>query len=298
MSISNTIKIWAGQIRAPFLLLAVILVLIGGAVAHNDGRFNFLLFSLCLLGAVLAHASVNIFNELSDHRTGIDNRTRRTPFSGGSGTLQAGHLTVKQVTVAAWGTLLAAFTIGVYLTLVSGWMILVLAIIGGLVSVFYTSHITRFALGELASGICLGSLVVVGTYYAMTGQVSGEVILVSIPPGLLTALLLFLNEFPDLEADKAGGRKHLLILLGRKKAAVVYVLSLAACYFFILLMVLTGAFPAVILISLLTVPLAVKAARTTLKHHDAFEEMIPAQGANVGIVLGTDLLIAIAYFIH
>ncbi len=298
MSISNTIKIWAGQIRAPFLLLAVILVLIGGAVAHNDGRFNFLLFSLCLLGAVLAHASVNIFNELSDHRTGIDNRTRRTPFSGGSGTLQAGHLTVKQVTVAAWGTLLAAFTIGVYLTLVSGWMILVLAIIGGLVSVFYTSHITRFALGELASGICLGSLVVVGTYYAMTGQVSGEVILVSIPPGLLTALLLFLNEFPDLEADKAGGRKHLLILLGRKKAAVVYVLSLATCYFFILLMVLAGAFPAVILISLLTVPLAVKAARTTLKHHDAFEEMIPAQGANVGIVLGTDLLIAIAYFIH
>ncbi len=298
MNIPNTIKVWAGQIRAPFLLLAVVLVMIGGGVAHDNGSFDFLIFSLCLLGAVLAHASVNIFNELSDHRTGIDSRTRRTPFSGGSGTLQAGLLTVRQVTVAAWGTLLSAFIIGAYLTLVSGWLILVLAVIGGLVSVFYTSHVTRFALGELASGICLGSLVVIGTYYAMTGQVSGEVILVSIPPGLLTALLLFLNEFPDLEADKAGGRRHLLILLGRKKAAVVYVLSLATCYFFILLMVLAGAFPAVILISLLTVPLAVKAARTTLKHHDAFEEMIPAQGANVGIVLGTDLLIAIAYFIH
>ena len=253
---------------------------------------------MCLLGAVLAHASVNIFNELSDHRTGIDSRTRRTPFSGGSGTLQAGLLTVRQVTVAAWGTLLSAFIIGAYLTLVSGWLILVLAIIGGLVSVFYTSHVTRLALGELASGICLGSLVVIGTYYAMTGQVSGEVILVSIPPGLLTALLLFLNEFPDLEADRAGGRRHLLILLGRKRAAVVYVLSLAACYLFILLMALSGALPTITLISLLTAPLAVKAARTTLKHHDDFEEMIPALGANVGIVLGTDLLIAIAYFVH
>lgn len=298
MNISNTIKVWAGQIRAPFLLLAVVLVMIGGGVAHDNGSFDFLIFSLCLLGAVLAHASVNIFNELSDHRTGIDSRTRRTPFSGGSGTLQAGLLTVRQVTVAAWGTLLSAFIIGAYLTLVSGWLILVLAVIGGLVSVFYTSHVTRFALGELASGICLGSLVVIGTYYAMTGQVSGEVILVSIPPGLLTALLLFLNEFPDLEADRAGGRRHLLILLGRKRAAVVYVLSLAACYLFILLMALSGALPTVTLISLLTAPLAVKAARTTLKHHDDFEEMIPALGANVGIVLGTDLLIAIAYFVH
>ncbi len=298
MSISNTIKVWAGQIRAPFLLLAVVLVMIGGGVAHDNGSFDFLIFSLCLLGAVLAHASVNIFNELSDHRTGIDSRTRRTPFSGGSGTLQAGLLTVRQVTVAAWGTLLSAFIIGAYLTLVSGWLILVLAIIGGLVSVFYTSHVTRLALGELAAGICLGSLVVIGTYYAMTGQVSGEVILVSIPPGLLTALLLFLNEFPDLEADRAGGRRHLLILLGRKRAAVVYVLSLAACYLFILLMALSGALPTVTLISLLTAPLAVKAARTTLKHHDDFEEMIPALGANVGIVLGTDLLIAIAYFVH
>ena len=298
MNISNTIKVWAGQIRAPFLLLAVVLVMIGGGVAHDNGSFDFLIFSLCLLGAVLAHASVNIFNELSDHRTGIDSRTRRTPFSGGSGTLQAGLLTVRQVTVAAWGTLLSAFIIGAYLTLVSGWLILVLAIIGGLVSVFYTSHVTRLALGELASGICLGSLVVIGTYYAMTGQVSGEVILVSIPPGLLTALLLFLNEFPDLEADRAGGRRHLLILLGRKRAAVVYVLSLAACYLFILLMALSGALPTITLISLLTAPLAVKAARTTLKHHDDFEEMIPALGANVGIVLGTDLLIAIAYFVH
>ncbi len=298
MNIPNTIKVWAGQIRAPFLLLAVVLVMIGGGVAHDNGSFDFLIFSLCLLGAVLAHASVNIFNELSDHRTGIDSRTRRTPFSGGSGTLQAGLLTVRQVTVAAWGTLLSAFIIGAYLTLVSGWLILVLAIIGGLVSVFYTSHVTRLALGELAAGICLGSLVVIGTYYAMTGQVSGEVILVSILPGLLTALLLFLNEFPDLEADRDGGRRHLLILLGRKRAAVVYVLSLAACYLFILLMALSGALPTITLISLLTAPLAVKAARTTLKHHDDFEEMIPALGANVGIVLGTDLLIAIAYFVH
>ena len=292
------IKVWAGQVRAPFLLLAVVLVLNGGAVAQSEGNFKGFRFALCMMGAILAHVSVNIFNELSDHRTGIDHHTKRTPFSGGSGTLQSGLLSVKQVTAAAWGTFLAAFAIGSYLALVAGWPILLMAGIGGLVSVFYTTHLTRFALGELAAGACLGSLVVIGTYFAMTGHMSREILLVSVPPGILTALLLFLNEFPDLEADRTGGRRHLVIVLGRKRAALVYVLSLAVCYGYIVSLAALGKLPATVLISLLTVPLAVKAARITLKSHDEFEAMIPALGANVATVLGTDFLLAIAYFIR
>ncbi len=295
---SGTVKVWAGQVRAPFLLLAVLLVLIGGALAHDAGRFDTFRFILCLVGTVLVHASVNLFNELSDSRTGIDSRTRRTPFSGGSGNLQARLTSPEAVRAAAWGTLTVSALIGLYLSIEAGWLLVLFILLGGLTTVFYTTHLAKIALGELFAGMCLGSLVVVGTYLAMTGNVTTTVVLVSVTPGILTSLLLFLNEFPDLEADRWGGRRHLLILLGRSNAARVYAVALAACYLLILAGVLADRFPTLMILSFLTIPLAVKAAATTLKHYDNFERMIPAQGANVGVVLGTDLLIALAYFLH
>jgi 1,4-dihydroxy-2-naphthoate octaprenyltransferase len=291
-------KVWTAQIRAPFLLLAIMLVLISGALAHDAGQFDVLRFTLCLVGAVLIHASVNLFNELSDFRTGIDSRTTRTPFSGGSGNLQAGLTSPGAVRMAAWGTLTVSGIIGLYLSIEGGWLLVAIILVGGSTTVFYTSHLAKIAMGELFAGMCLGSMVVVGAYLAITGDVTSTVLLVSVPPGILTSLLLFLNEFPDLEADRSGGRRHLLILLGRRVSARVYAAGLIACYVFILAGALMSRFPPMILITLLTVPLAVKAASTTLKHHDSFERMIPAQGANVGVVLGTDLLIALAYFFH
>jgi len=295
---SDTVKVWAAQIRAPFLLLAVMLVLIGGALAHDVGQFDALRFTLCLVGTILIHASVNLFNELSDFRTEIDSHTNRTPFSGGSGNLQSGLTSPGAVRMAAWGTLFISGLIGLYLSLKVGWLLVAIILVGGLVTVFYTSHLAKIAMGELLAGLCLGSLVVVGAYLAIAGDITSTVLLISAPPGILTSLLLFLNEFPDLEADRAGGRRHLLVLLGKKVSARMYAAGLIACYAFILAGVLMNRFPTLILITLLTVPLAVKAAATTLKHYDNFEKMIGAQGANVGVVLGTDLLIALAYFFH
>lgn len=295
---NDNIKIWAAQVRAPFLLLAVVLVLVGGGLAHNDGRFMLTPFLLCLAGAVLSHISVNLFNELSDYRTGIDAMTRRTPFSGGSGNLQSGLTTESSVRAAAWGTLAAAAVIGIYLSIYAGWLLVFFIAVGGLVTIFYTGKLARLALGELFAGLCLGSMVVAGTYIAITGKLTPHVLLASIVPGVLTSLLLFLNEFPDLEADRAGGRRHLLILFGRGRSAIIYAASLAACFTFIVYGAFANWFPLTVLLTFIVLPMAVKAAITTMKHHDDFEKMIPALGANVGVVLGVDFFLALAYFIH
>ncbi|MBN2496330.1 MAG: prenyltransferase [Deltaproteobacteria bacterium] len=297
MRIARALKVWAGQIRAPFLVLSVLLVLIGGAVALKDGVFDGLRFALAMIGVTLAHVAVNLFNELSDHLTGIDMHTRRTPFSGGSGTLQQGHTTPRAVRIAAFAALGVAFAIGLYLAWVSGWALMALIAAGGLAAVFYTTHLARWVLGELAAGVCLGTFVVLGSYYAQAGTLTPAVIWLSVPPGILTALLLLLNEFPDVEADREGGRRHLVITLGWRRAAVVYTASLAASYLILVAGVLLDAFPATVLLALLTLPLACKAAYTALRHGDRFEKLVPALGANVGMILGTDLLIAVAYFI-
>jgi len=293
----ESVKIWASQVRVPFLVLSVLLVLVGGAAACEDGLFHPLRLFLTMVGVILAHIAVNLYNESSDHQTGIDFQTQRTPFSGGTGNLQKGRTSLRAVQFTALATLWIAFAIGIYLSWTSGWMLMVFIVIGGLVARFYTSHLARWTTGEFGAGICLGTFVVLGTYYAQTGGLTSAVIWLSIPPGILTALLLLLNEFPDVEADLQGGRRHLVVVLGLRRAALVYTTALAVNYLILLWGVMSGFFPTSVLLTLLPLPLAFKAAHGALRFGGSVEKLVPALGANVGLVLGTNLLLAVAYFI-
>ena len=194
------LKIWFLETRPQFLLLAVVLVLLGTAIAWNEGHFDGLRFVLTALGLLLAHASVNVLNDYFDYQSGIDLNTTRTPFSGGSGILAQGLLDATGVYRFGVGCLLAALPIGLYLTFVSGWKLLPLILVGGVVIYFYTSYLTKWLIGELWAGLGLGTLPVVGTYFIQTGHYSIEAFVAGLAPGFLTANLLFLNEFPDIEA--------------------------------------------------------------------------------------------------
>ncbi len=289
--------VWLRQVRAPFLLLAVVLTLLGVATARWHGSSHAAHSLLLGLGVVLAHASVNLFNELSDFRTGIDRHTPRTPFSGGSGMLPAGHTTPRQVARAAYGTLLASGAVGGYFFLASGWPILAFMACGALAIRFYTSHLARWGIGELVSGLTLGSLVVVGCHYALTSFITPDVLYVSIPPGILTALLLFLNEFPDAEADRRGGRRHLVILLGTRGASRLYAASVLAVFALIALGPFILNIPWAALIALAAAPLGAVAALLALRHHADPPRLVRAQALNVALVLLTDLLLAAGYFL-
>lgn len=289
------LKTWLRAIRVNFLALAVVLVLMGGAAALHSGSFRTGLFLLTMLGIVLAHASVNLFNDFSDWRSGIDANTPKTPFSGGSGILPAGLLSSTQIRLAAWITLALAFIIGLWLAAQTGWPVLLLMFIGGVTTITYTEYLSRWTLGELASGIALGSLVVLGAFYVQTGTFTSTAIWMSVPAGLLTFLLLFLNEFPDTEADLAGGRRHLVIVLGKSRAAVLYVILLIGVYLSIIAGVFFGGMPRWTLLGLLVFPLAVRVALLTLRFHRDTPRLIPVLGMNVVVVLATDFLVAAGF---
>lgn len=300
-STPGSVSIWLAQTRANFLILAVLLVAIGLAFSYKyTGNFDWLHAILLVVGVVMTHISVNLFNEYSDYRTRIDFNTDRTPFSGGSGMLVAGHTSARGVLNAAIGTLLASLAIGVYFTVVSHWSLMIIILIGGFSILFYTDLLAKVTLGELFAGLALGTLVVMGTYIAMTarpGMAIGdllplEVILVSIPSGILTSLLLLINEFPDAEADKQGGRKHLVIRLGKKKAAYVYTAGIAATFLTILVLPLFDVSPFWIFLALIPVPFGVKASLTAINHGNNNQKLVPALGSNVITVLATDFLLA------
>lgn len=288
---------WFLQIRGPFLILSVVLVMIGVAAAYQDGYQNWGYSVLLLVGVVLAHISVDLFNEVSDYHTRIDAHTIRTPFSGGSGMLQAGRTSPKTVLVVAYSTLVAATAVGFYFCFARGWLLLIPMVAGGCAIRFYTSYFAKWLLGEFIAGLTIGTLVILGTYYVLTGRLPVEIIFMSIPPGILTSVLLFLNEFPDAEADRKGGRYHLVIHFGKETSARLYALSLVIVYSLILAAPFILNIPYTVLVALMTSPLALKSVMRVFKYHSDTPRLIPALGMNVGIVIFTDLLLAVGYFL-
>jgi 1,4-dihydroxy-2-naphthoate polyprenyltransferase len=286
------------EARPQFLILSPILVILGMSMALYNGNFNALYFGLAVIGLVLLHASVNTLNDYSDFSTGIDQRAPRTPFSGGSGILPAGKLPAKAALWEGLITFILAVPIGLFFLYTRGISILPIFVLGAIFVFFYTSHITRFGMGlpELAAGLGLGTLPVFGTFLILNGGFSWTALYASVPSGFLVCNLLYLNEFPDRDADKFGGRKTLPIILGVKKAAMLYSTIMILTYVWVVVGVIFHLMPAWTLLSLLTLPFGIKAITGSLTFKSV-SDLAPAQGANVMAVLLTQLLMGIGYIL-
>jgi 1,4-dihydroxy-2-naphthoate octaprenyltransferase len=293
--VPGSLKTWFLEIRGPFLALSVVLAPIGTAIAWHDGSFNLGYFLLAWVGAILAHIGVNVFNEYFDYRSGLDFETQKTPFSGGSGMLTAGLIEPRKTYLLGIACLLVDAVIGVYFVIVQGWGLLPVILLGGLFAYFYTPYLSRWRIGEAVAGLGMGSLVVLGAYFVQTGQYTWEVIVASLAPGFLTANLLLLNEFPDVEADMQVGRRNLVMALGRRRAAWLYTALLVCTYLSIVTGVVFRLMPWPALVTLLTVPLARKAIQGALRHYDDIPKLVPALAANVMTILGTDALLTVGY---
>ena len=286
------LKTWFLETRPQFLILTPICVLLGvAAAAYDDFDLNPLHVILTLIGALLAHISVNVLNDYFDYRSGIDLAAKRTPFSGGSGILPAGLLKAQQVYLFGLASLIGVGAIGIYFTIEYGWKILPLGVAGMLVVYLYTTHITRNPLlCAIAPGLGFGPLMVVGTYFTQTGEYSVTAGLASLVPGFLVSNLLLLNQFPDVEADKVASRRHIPIAYGRRFSARVYAVLMAATYVSLAVAVGFRVLPLTALIGLLTLPLAVRTVMGALKNYDDMDKLMPSLGMNIQVILLTTLL--------
>lgn len=293
----GSLKAWLILPRFQFLPLTIILASLGTAIAAYEGYFHLGHFLLAMIGSILVHMTVNVINDYYDYVDGIDLNTQRTPFSGGSGVLPLNLLKPKQAFWFATICLLTAMGIGFYFVMVKGWLLFPLLLVAGFSAYFYNVYLAKWLVGELFAGLGFGPLLVLGSYYVQTGGYSWETLVASLAPGILTANLLFLNEFPDREADQKGGRRHLVISLGKKDASYLFVSLLTASYLCILIGVLTKMMPTVTLIGLGTIGFGWKAAKGALKYYDNTEKLVPILGANVITILGTQTLLTIGYLI-
>ena len=288
-----------GLVRAPFLILAPACALLGlGTAVWTTDRIDAFDFVLALIGAVCAHISVNALNEYHDFKSGLDLRTERTPFSGGSGTLPA----KPELAGLALGAGLIAMAItgliGLYFVTVRGSAILPLGLLGLVVIAVYTRWLTRSPLLCLiAPGLGFGTLIVMGTDLVLSGGYSWTAFFASLVPFFLVNDLLLLNQFPDAPADQSVGRSHYPIVIGRRKSSVIYSAFLLLAYLSIVAGVWLGHLPAASLLGLLTLPIAVRAGSGAYRHAEQPAELIPCQGINVILNITTPVLVAVGLFV-
>ncbi len=298
-----TVKGFLGIIRAPFLLLAVILGFLGASIAWYESRkfgtdFNLGYAFLAGFGLIVAHISVNVWNEWADFRSKVDFKTIKTPFSGGSGALPGGLITAKQTFWVGIISLIIIIPIGVFftLTLTQGWQLLPLLVVAIACILLYTPLILKMGYPEWAPGVGLGILPVLGAYFVQTDGYTIAALIASVPSGILVHNLLLLNELPDAEADKTVNRRTLPIVAGKKNAAIVFSILMVVMYLWIVTFVITGDMPVWTLLGLLTLPLGYKTIVGAFKFNE-MPKFVPAEANNVFTVLLTQLLLGIGFIL-
>ncbi len=285
--------------RLPFLILTPACVLLGVATAiWSSQQVSVLYVILAMIGAVCAHISVNAFNEYFDFKSGLDAKTEKTPFSGGSGTLPENPSAAGQALTTAIVTFGITAAIGIYFLNVRGMALLPLGLFGLAIVFAYTPLLAYNPLSCLiAPGLGFGPLMVMGTHFVLTGSYSWTSFIASLVPFFLVSNLLLLNQFPDVKADKSVGRKHFPVLIGNRASAIIYTVFLVLTYLSIVFGTWYNYLPRFSLLGLITLVIAVPAISGALRFHDDIKKLVPFMGMNVIINIVTPVLVAVGLFI-
>ncbi len=275
-------KDWIRLARLPFLSVTVGAITVGALYSlWHDGVFSLARFFMALAAGVFLHLAVNISNDYFDYRAGTDEANTRAipPFSGGSRVLLEGKVSPSAALVVSVVLVILGGGIGLYLNhILPGNFLLYLGLVGVALIFSYNSGIklVNFYLGEVVVVVAWG-LMVVGSYYVQSGKFTPDILPLALFLGILTLLILFINEFADEEADRRSGRRMWIHLFGRDGAPYVYLVLVAVAYGFLLYGVFTGAVPPLALISLVGVfPLVGAALHARKNLNEPQEKFLPA----------------------
>tara|TARA_Y100001970_G_scaffold282377_1_gene395086 strand:+ start:160 stop:1443 length:1284 start_codon:yes stop_codon:yes gene_type:complete len=295
---------WVVIMRLPFLSATIMPILVGAAVAKFMGySVDWLWLGLTLLGGSFLHIGTNTSNDYFDHLSGTDDLNynySNKGLNGGSRGIQMGLISpegVRNLTIVVFGL---SVLVGIPLIQKAGMPVLWLGLIGFLSGLFYTAPPFRFAsrkgLGELLIGLNFGPLMVAGSTLIQTGQLLPEAFLAGIPLGLLIAAVVYINEFPDHDSDKATGKNTLIVVFGPEKARVGYVALVSGAFLSIVLLVLNGTFPSLILMTFLASYFGFTSIQTLYKYYNN-RLLEPANWGTIIMHSATGLLLFIGLWL-
>lgn len=285
--------------RPSFLILSPICLFLGISTSFaTQQQISLFMSALVFVGAISAHISVNMLNEYLDFKSGLDFKTEKTAFSGGSASLLINPGMANSILTISLTFLVLTIIIGIYLIREAGIEILPIGIAGVVLIVTYTQWLNKSPfLCLLAPGFGFGVLMVVGTHMILTGESSHLPWAVSMVPFFLVNNLLLLNQYPDMKADTSIGRKTFPIAFGLYTSNLVYIMFFMTTYVLIFILISVEYIPVHSIISVFPIVFSLFALRGAKKHASRIGESPQYLAANVAATALTPLLLGISIII-
>jgi 1,4-dihydroxy-2-naphthoate octaprenyltransferase len=293
--------IWVQALRLHYAPTSILPALLGSVIAWAMfHKINFWHLLLVMIGVTVHHIGLNMMDDVFDFLHAVDRLPgeEKNPYTGGSGVLTGGLLPTGQVLSASIFCYLVGIMITVYLTVMTGWPILIFAAIGIFSSVFYTMPPIRYGyrgFGELSLLINFGPVLCLGAFYVQTGSIESEPFIISLVPGFLMWSMIVINEIPDYHEDRQAGKMNLVARLGRKSGVKLYVAGLVCAYATILLSASFRMASRNVLLGLLTLPFACKSLRMLNENYLDQVKMAPANLAAIKVHALTLICLIIGY---
>ena len=299
----SSIALWWRAVRPFSFTVSLIPPILGAvlAVFENPGlKINWFRLILTMIGCITAHAGANLLSDYYDYEARVD----REGTFGSSGLLVEKIMQPKQIFRGGLMGILIALGIGLYLVFVTpnGLFLLGLIFLGGILGVFYTAHPIAFkyrALGDIAVFISFGSAMVLGAYYVQAHDFSWAPVLYALPIALLVDAILHSNNLRDIANDKAVHIKTIPILVGEKVSKWIYYGLIFGAYVLILVLIVWAGLPSLSLLTLLSLPLAIKLVKMVRDKEKMPEKefaMIDAATAQFHLAFG--MLMILSLIIH
>lgn len=283
--------------RPPFLAVTLVACVLGLASAHGSGvALDPLTAILTVVLALLAHAGGNVINDYHDRDADCLNEERLFPFTGGSRFIQNGVLSARQTAMLGYGLLLTVLPGGLWLAWQAGTGLLAIGAAGLLVTWAYSApplYLVGRGLGELCI-VAAWLLVVAGADYVQRGSFSAVPLIAGLSYALLVANLLFINQFPDHQGDKAAGKRTVVVRLGPQAAKWGYLGIALVAYGWLVLMVGREALPQKAAAAAITLVFSFSAAKVLLDNAEQSAELAPAIRQTILAACAHGLLLAAA----
>lgn len=270
---SKKLKIWFRAIRPFSLTGSIIPVILGGILAIEKNKFSFIYLILSIIAIVSLQIAVNLISDHDDYVNKVDT----VGSYGSSGVILEGLLSEKEVLKGGVVFLFIGSAIGLLLVYLRGIELLILEIVGVILCYSYTGRPLSFkyrGLGTVVVFIVFGPLMTMGSYFTQVQDISLNSFLVSLPIGLLTTAIVHANEIRDISNDKKAGIKTLSMIVGKNSARTIYYMLIIFSYISSLVIVVFGKVPVLTLISLITIPIAIKNLKKLRNLKDSVKDVL------------------------
>ncbi len=289
-------NIYLKALRAPFLAGSLVPVIIGAAFALSSKTFSFWLLLICAVGIIGLHLGANLLNDYFDARGSDPINMRVTPFSGGSRAIQDGGLAPRMVLFMALFFFAIGFAVGIWLICLNRPLVIPIGLLGLGAGWAYSApplQLMSRGWGEAVIFIAFGPLVTLGTYYVMSGSLSWPAFAIGVPQGFFIAGVIWINQFPDYEADRRANKRNLVVKLGPGYSRHLYCVIMSMAFVFVFFLIGVAGFSYLIMLSFMAFPLALRAMRILWREYLSHTGIIPAQALTIQTLIAHGLLLSL-----